>query len=661
VALTPTILIAANGLLGGDGIGTNKKTTDDVSSIQGNPMLAAYRKVSTNTNIGLVPGVSDALNLLPSSFNGSFTTTNNVISQAGLMAPNMKTFITLHSSATSFTNTSMDYGAALNKFSDKSFAEMGIGVKNFTDVTTGGMTSIVPGLGLLADKAKTDAFGGIGASLDPSALAKGQATAASSALDTGLKSISQGLKNFGLLFDFKNPQQGLSYKGLVDSLQKQGLADSVGINDGISAANYDPKNLNAVPDSVLKDVLSGVRGADLQKIITQMNVKPVGTYESAADLIDPTRAMPASAVAALGLKPNAGAEGLKSLGNTMTNIGIPMDNFSTAKLMGSIKAQVGPYMNSLTELVPQSVKSAMAPVLGVGSSPFGTPKIGDLLGSISGAHNTDLDDVNANFNALSTTSVGQALTVAMVNMDIALTTMTDTGTALTNLQNSVTDFNTQASSNSNMILALGGIAAGLVSMNTRLTKETNNFTLAGVTLASPPASPAGSVHVLSFAERMHGYGVDQLQLGHSEVLNGAATDNLAGDAIKSSMIEGRNLAALARAGKVPTTVSSTLDELAAANASNIDSLISEFAAAKTAEQQAETGVNLSSSSASTGTTYTWWKPAARTTANTAATVQSYVFAADAATTAQDNLLAAANNSDPVTAAKADAAIAQFIK
>jgi len=103
-----------------------------------------------------------------------------------------------------------------------------------------GLTSAIPGLGALAAKAKTDAFGSIGPLLDPAALAKGQAQLASSSLKSGLDSVSGGIKNFGTLFDFKSPAS-LNPNGLISSLQKQGLADSTGINDQISAAGYDPK------------------------------------------------------------------------------------------------------------------------------------------------------------------------------------------------------------------------------------------------------------------------------------------------------------------------------------------------------------------------------------------------------------------------------------
>ena len=575
MAITPTVMIAASGMLNGEGVGTNSNTTDSVNKTLGDPLITAYLSVANNANVGSVDGLSATLSSLPDGIKNAQSVTSSIISQAGLMAPDIKTFITLQSGATAFGSAGLEYGAALSQFQGKSFGDLGIGVGSFTDVNSGGMTSLVPGMGALAAKAKSDAFGGLGASLDPAALAKGQAAMGSAAMADGLKSIGAGLKNFGTLFDFSKPQS-LGYKGLVESLQKQGLAESVGINDGISNYGYDPTKLSIIPDSVLKSVLETVQGEDLAKIVSQTGVKQVGTFRTAADLIEPSRIMPAGATAALGLKPGDGIVGLKSVGNTLTNIGVPLDNVSAAKLLEGAQTKVGGYLSGLNSLVPASVVASISPMLGSGSSPFGTPTMSDMMGSLSGAHNKDLGAMNTQYNSISSSPAGKSLTVALQTMSTALTANVGTDSAYTALQSSVTSFNNQASSNSAMSGALSKISAAASSITDHLNKELSNFSLGGINLSSPPAAGLGSAIILAFASKLHGFGVDKLQLGQNDIFNGAATNGVTGDAIKASLLEGKTIAALSAVGKTPSSVSNQTAALAAANEANIDSYIEDY-------------------------------------------------------------------------------------
>lgn len=579
MAITPTVMIAASGMLNGEGVGTNAGTTTSINKTLSDPLITAYLSVVNNANVGTVSGLSATLSSLPSGITSANSTVTAISAQAGLMAPDIKTFITLQQGATAFGSAGMEYGAALTQFQGKSFGDLGIGVNNFTDVNTGGMTSLVPGMGALAAKAKTDAFGGLGAGLDPAALAKGQAVMGSAALSDGLKSVGAGLKNFGTLFDFSKPQT-LGYKGLVESLQKQGLAESVGINDGISNYGYDPANLSAVPDSVLKSVLETVEGEDLAKIISQTGVKKVGTFRTAADLVEPSRIMPAGATAALGLKPGDGLVGLKSVGNTLTNIGVPMDNVTAAKLMEGTQSKVGGYLSGLNSLVPASVVASISPMLGAGSSPFGTPTMTDMMGSLSGAHNKDLNTMNTQYASLSSSSTGQALTVALQNMDTALTQASGgEAAAYSSLQTAVTNFNNQASSNSAMSSALSKISTSISNISSQLSKELSNFSLGGITLSSPPAAGIGSAMILAFASKLHGFGVDKLQLGQNDIFNGAASDSQTGDALKAALLEGKTIAAMAAVGKTPSSVSSQSAAIAAANEANIDTFIDDYSTA----------------------------------------------------------------------------------
>jgi len=637
VAITPTVMIAAQGMLSGGGIGVNPTTTAQTSAAANNTFtvtIAALQTAAANANVDLGTAISS----LPTAFTSVVSASQSAASQAAKMAPDLKTFIGLQSGATAFGSASAEYGAALSEFGNKSFGDLGIGVSSFTDTNSGGMTSLVPGMGALAAKAKSDAFGGIGANLDPTALAKGQAVMASAALGDGLKSVSQGLKNFGSLYDFSNPQK-MGYKGLVENLQKQGLADSVGINDNIDAAGFNPKHLDNVPDQVLHDVLSQVQGADLAKIISQMGVTKAGTYETAADLIDPTKTMPAGAVAALGLKPGSGIVGLKSLSNTMTNIGVPMDAASAANLMEGVQSKVGGYLTGLQTLVPQSVKSALSPMLGAGSSPFGTPSMSDMMGSLAGKHNDDFALANTQLTSIATSGPGASLLSAMTALQSAIVSGTGIAAALAALQSSSTSFSSSASGNPALASALSSINTSMNNVTSHIAKEASNLSLAGLSLTSPPVAPTGSSQILAFASKLHNFGVDKLQLGHADIFFGAATNDQTGDAIKAALLEGKNVAAMTAVGKTPPTVSNPARALSAVNETRIDALIQAY----------ETSYSK----------YILAKQAMLANP-TAATISALDTALDAMTLAQNKMLDAAATASQLAKDKASQAIQKMI-
>jgi len=583
MAITPTVLIAAQGMMSGGGIGVNPDMTAAMSAATSDPVSAGLSALQGST--GTVPGLSTVLNSLPSAITNAPAAASAAASQAASMAPDVKTFISLHSGAASFGSASAEFSAALTQFGDKSFGDLGVGMKSFTDTNSMGLTSAIPGLGALAAKAKTDAFGSIGSLLDPSALAKGQALLNSNSLKSGLDSVSGGIKNFGTLFDFKNPA-ALNANGLVDSLQKQGLADSLGINDQISARGYDPKTLMAIPASVLTDVLGTIRGSDLQKIIKQTGAAPVGNVTSAADLLHVENLLPASAASALGLS-GSGLGGLSSLGNTFKNLGVPMDAASASSLLAGAQTKVGQYLGSLETLIPTSVKSALSPMLGTGGGPFGNPTMNDMMGSLAGVHTDSFKAVGAQLGSVASSPIGQGLSSAMAALQTAITNGIGVSAALTALQSATNTFNAQAVGNSQLAGVLSTANSALSATTAQISKETSNLSLAGIDLGSPPSASGGMTQIMGFAAKLHGFGVDKLQIGHNDMFAGAATPDLTGDAIKASLSEGKSIAQAQATGMPTPTVSNTTQALSDANASNIDSYIQAYQSAKSALKSAQ--------------------------------------------------------------------------
>jgi hypothetical protein len=157
----------------------------------------------------------------------------------------------------------------------------------------------------------------------------------------------------------------------------------------------------------------------------------------------------------------------------------------------------------------------------------------------------------------------------------AVTAGSGISAALSALTSATSAFNTQAASNASLSGALSSVTGSMSSVTSHISLENSNLSLGGLSLGSLPTPPGGSGMILSFASKLHSFGVDKMQLGHADVFNGVATDDLHGDALKAALLEGKNAASMTGAGKTPPTVSNTQAALADANTNNVDSLIAD--------------------------------------------------------------------------------------
>ena len=583
-------MIAAQGMLTGQGIGVNSTMTSIMATANADPIVSGISSLQakvSSLDSGSAATLTAILNSFPSTFANVTSTAAAVTNQANSMVPDVKTFISLYTGAVTYAMTSLDYGACLNQFSGKSFSDLGIGVSNFADANSNGLTSLVPGLSNLVNSAKNATFGKLSSLVDPTVLIKSQASSASSALDTALKSIAIGIGNYGDLFNFGD-SQNLTPSHMVENIQKHGLADSTGLNSAIVAAGYSPSNLSEIPYPIYTNVLSGITGKELEKILIQMNVSPVANLNSAADLLDPVNVMPATAITALGIKQHSGIAGLSQLGNALTNIGVThLNNAAIIDLLSSTQTKIGGYLANVTSLVPTTVSSTLPTYIGAGSSAFNTPLMSDLLGSAAGVHTNNFNAAVVQLKNISTSSTGQSIVSAMTVLLAAINASSGVSTALTALQSAATTFNAQIAADMYLTASLNAVAAAMLGVTTHISLENSNLTQAGLSLSSPPTSPAGSLHILNFADKLHNYGVDTTQLGHYDVLSGIATDSLTGDAIKAALLEGKNVSVMTSAGKIATTISDTRRAQATASASAIDSYISAYKAAKALEAIAQ--------------------------------------------------------------------------
>ena len=195
----------------------------------------------------------------------------------------------------------------------------------------------------------------------------------------------------------------------------------------------------------------------------------------------------------------------------------------------------------------------------------------DMIGTAAGETHTDaFNSIAQTLNNLMNSSIGQNLSTAISNMTSAIGTGGQSS-AFSALTTAVNTFNNQAASNADLSAALTSAQSAFESSHAQLSKEISNLNLVGLQLfdssgnaATQPTSP-GITSILNLSNKLHDYGVDKLQLGHDKLFSGVATDNLTGDAIQASLLEGRNLAKSYAVGKSTPSVSNQSALIASAS------------------------------------------------------------------------------------------------
>lgn len=648
--ITPTTLIATSGLVNGQGFQISPNMISALTTANSNPLVSNISLVAATGT----PDLDTVLATLPPFITNTTVLAGNITAQAEAILPpgsgtsGIKSFLSIHSSASGGAGMMAEISAALTEFSSKGFGDMGINSGSFHDVLTQGVTSMTPSLGSVASLATQLPLGSLGSfsgaanplgsasslisgsgglgsivsgagslatklgSLIPSpgavaplgslpsvsglgslatsvtgsltsaigsalpsitaglgskmggltsalgtqgvgsnltAEASGASQLTSDSLNASLASVGNGLQSFGTLYDFTN--MPLGPMNLLHSLQAQGLADSVGINNDIIALDYDPNG--TVPDSVLTNIFSNVTGSDLQKIIDQTGTQIVNPVVSLADLLNVENIMPPDAVTALGVTP--GSEGLASLSNAFTNLGIQVNNFQAGAYIASMSTIPTPNLDQLTTLIPDSVVANLTPNLGTGNGPSGNPTMLDMLGTIGGVVHTDsFTTINSALTNITNSSAGQNLLTAAVEFL--------NGGSLEDFTTAVNSFNSAISSDSSLSSLADQANTAFSASQTQLTKEQQNLSLVGVSLFTSSGAPAtqpasgGVTSIFNLGNKLHDFGVDKQNLGHNELFNAIATNDLTGDAIRASLLEGRNLTKSYAVGKSTPSVAS---------------------------------------------------------------------------------------------------------
>jgi hypothetical protein len=363
-------------------------------------------------------------------------------------------------------------------------------------------------------------------------------------------------------------------------------------------------NLTQVPDSVLTAVLDQVKGSDLDKIIKQTGANPYQTVRSAAGLLQANNLLPPQAALALGII-DKGPAALKALGTTLSNLGTSINNFKMSDFMAGMETKALQYLGQIKQLIPTDVKTALAPILGSGSGLFGNPQMKDMIGAAAGiGYTSNLNTAGTNVTRLQNTPEGKALTTASTAYQAAIAGLTpdeiqaaladpmspvaiaaaDVNTALVAFQPG-----TVSSTIQGIVTNIGNVAAASAA---NLAKEVQNLALAGLKMVDNLGKAIEQTvnnsyqSILAFGNRLHKMGRDIQNLGFNDFLPKMATSNVSGDALRATLIEGRNVARSSTVGQSTPIIADEKKEVSAAQSGNLAQLKSDYLAAAAAADKA---------------------------------------------------------------------------
>lgn len=620
MAITPTVLTAAAGLVEGDGIGINPKLKEIIKDGKSLAIADAVERVKSLGRENLIAELPHGLLKVKEAVLAVEKHVNAIFPEGGKTG--VQQFLATFGGASSFVTASAEFAASFTEFKDKTFSDIGVNFSSYSDILTNGATSIGAGLQALADQARAQAIETI-AEIENEILASTEAGEfvdaatqrardlandapeifATNAVSNGLKSLGTGLKNFGSLYDFEKLDT-LGPKNLIEQLRAQGLTSTNGIDDLILGMEYSLDDLHEIPDTQLEIVLQNVSGTDLDKIVEFTGVVLQNKINTAADLLKIHNILPQEAIDVLVIldqTPNA----IKTLGDTITNLGVMVDNFSIGTFLENIEISTLKYLSKARELISGAVIGRLEPVIGMGQGLFKNPDMKDMMASVAGIGvNEALHDVVHFAKLLNDTEQGASFISAVGSLEAAIAALANAAEALANgdpedpsyadlvqavadaeeevadaeaeVVETVTDITSLVESNSSLSKIAETANGSVERALQQIAHEAQSLIKSGLKIVDGVmhtvsaigdefvlAASSSYASILSFAAKLHNYGVDTLMVGFNDIIFGIAQDDLFGDAVKGSLIEGRNMVRSRLIGKVASAAVEQIDSIRA--------------------------------------------------------------------------------------------------
>lgn len=503
--------IALAGFLSGQGLTTSQSMLTTLSSFDSQAFVALINNIYTgggNSTASNVSGLTSSISLLPKWVSGrdsNVQITSTVTTRANLILVNSvsgyKNFASFLSQASGFCSAVLPWYGSLQKYQNQSFANIALGAKKYSDLTSGGTTRYLEPL-----RNNVEGF------------------------NQAIRDLANAINSLGAAFDFSNLNVAFTPLNFLENLRRQGLGSILAPYLRTIYEESTPRN-----DSQLIEMFSDVQGYDLSKILSVLDITlRIGVnIQSLADLFDSKKMLPGNLQV---LTPTG------SMTDLSESVGQLGGNYTSS-------AELSNYLNSLvttdnlTQLetadspLPADVIATIEPTVGkgFGTGPIGNPRIVDIIGTVAGSN------VTVNFRTINNahsyiqqsgliTSVQNQLT-AIYNNDKSGSPVG----SLAALNSAILSFNN--SLNSSPILNEANVQVNRTL--SQLSRETALASLAGMNLSSP-SSINSSVPLMSLARSLPNYGSDT-SLGYEEIFSNIADQNSKyGDAVRASLQEGKN-------------------------------------------------------------------------------------------------------------------------
>lgn len=506
-ALSGLMVIAGSGMLKDDSVQVNPDLTDATNQFNNSGLTSLMQATMQATNPLIKAALSMAptvLSGMPSPGAGDTGTNTNLIDAIKAQADSIvergaKGFASIFGQTSSHAATSFSFSGALAQAQGKSFEDFGFTFANYDDILTGGVSNqfVIDSLPKLASE----------------------------------------LPSFGTMFTTDDLANMTNPGSVASNLIDQGLGGVGDFAAMLEDEGCDLENLADENPTVILDVMSRIIGSDLNEILdsTGFVPPPNASINTLADIFEIDNLLTEEAQSALGDNPT-----VDDLSRKFSNIGGRFKDIAAlGKLYSSLELTSFPRLRELGALIPSDMELDLSSTLGKGTGELGNPTISDMMGSVSGVGYIDkikqLAKTQADLieNSPEVQNLAQYLATNPTNPNPAT------------LDLLISNINSKPE----LIEVLNKAKAAAIDITEKLSTEKSNIDVASIN-TSATASTQGLV---SMAGNLHGYGVDPMSLGMGSVLEGSAKDNVYGDALKASLIEGRNLGRLAVFGIKPGT------------------------------------------------------------------------------------------------------------
>jgi hypothetical protein len=475
-----------------------------------------------NSTAGNVVGLASNISLLPkwvTGRNANVAITSNVTTRANLIlvktVSGYKNFASFLSQASGFCSAVLPWYGSLQKYSNQNFSNIALGAKKYSDFTSGGATRYLEPL-------RNDPKG----------------------FNAAIRDLAAAIGSLGTAFDFSNLYLTFTPLNFLDNLRRQGVGSILAPYLRTIYQETTPRN-----DSQLIEMFKDVRGYDLSRILTVLNVttRTGVVLETLADLFDSKKMLPNNLHV---LTPKGSmTELINSIGQlggsyqSSTELANYLNSLVTTENLTQLEAEDKP--------LPADVVATIEPAIGkgYGTGPIGNPRIVDILGTVAGAN------VTVNFQLINNAHAYLQQSGLITSVQNQLTSIYNNDKSgspigsLTALNSAILAFNNSLNSSPILNQANTQINNTL----TQLTRETALSSLVGIDFSSP-SSISSSVPLMSMARSLPGYGAETT-LGYNEIFSNIADQNSKyGEAVRASLQEGTNQNAQ-RLANIPDNIS----------------------------------------------------------------------------------------------------------